>query len=215
MDSYTLLRWAISLGHTVKVLTFDYDQRHSVEIDYASNVCHRLGIEQKIVDITFLYDIASNSALTNGGPVPEGHYTDATMKQTVVPNRNMVLTSIAISHAINHQFDAVWLAQHSGDHDIYPDCRPAFVEAMDKAARLADWHPVRVEAPFLHRDKQAILELGESLGLRAKNYADTWTCYNPQHDLDSPRACGKCGSCTERLEAFDLMGWTDPLEYAA
>jgi len=210
MDSYTLLHDAVHQGHEVSALSFNYRQRHVVELENSVTVCEMLGVPHQLVDIEFLHELASNSALTHGMDVPEGHYTDASMRKTVVPNRNMVFTSIAIAHAVNLEMDEVWLGQHAGDHAVYPDCRPAFVALMDGVAQIANWHPVRVRAPYQDLDKTGILTRGQAIGLGPHHYADTWTCYQPQ----GYTACGKCGSCTERLEAFDAVGWADPLEYA-
>ena len=210
MDSYTLLQLAKYNGHTVTAMSFNYRQRHVVELERSVTVCEMMGVDHEIVDIEFLHHLATRSALTHGQDVPEGHYTDISMRDTVVPNRNMILTAIALSFAMNNNYDEVWLGQHAGDHEVYPDCRPAFVDAMDKAAQIADWWRVEVKAPFLWTDKLGILRCGSSMGLEAFHYADTWTCYQPQ---PGGKACGKCGSCTERLEAFVPMGWTDPLEY--
>lgn len=224
MDSFTLLHHAmdvVSDEEELSVLSFNYGQRHDVELEMTEHVCSEYGLEHQIVNIEFLQHIANTSALTGGQPVPEGHYTDESMKKTVVPNRNMILTSIAIAHAVNIEFDEVWLAQHSGDHAIYPDCRPAFVDLMDRSAQIANWHSVRVRAPFISMDKTKILRVGATLGLTAESYAKTWTCYQPQQAVTNPpqnsfalvMACGRCGSCTERLEAFAAVGWKDPLPY--
>lgn len=212
MDSFTLLHKAIADGHEVHAMSFNYMQRHKRELDYAARVCGDLGVPHTIVDISFLHTIGNMSALTHGQPVPKGHYTDLSMKQTVVPNRNAILTSIAVAYAVNHELDDVWLGQHSGDHAIYPDCRPEFVALMDRVGQIANWHPVRVAAPFIDMDKEGILKLGRDMGLQASDYINTWTCYDPQYD---GVACGQCGSCTERLEAFQAMRWIDPLDYAA
>jgi 7-cyano-7-deazaguanine synthase len=148
----------------------------------------------------------SGSALTDSLPMPEGHYAEDNMKLTVVPNRNMIMLSIAIAYAVSHRLDEVWYGAHAGDHTIYPDCRSDFVAAMDYAAQIANWHPVHVRAPFQELTKATILSIGYTLGL---DYADTWTCYQ-----GSVKACGRCGSCQERLEGFAQIGKTDPLEYA-
>lgn len=205
MDSYTLLHHALAGGGRVYALSFDYGQRHNRELDSARAVCERLGIEHRVVDITAVQQLLQGSALTDDISVPEGHYREATMKATVVPNRNMVLLSLAIGYAVSEEADSVWYGAHGGDHAIYPDCRPRFIEAMDHAASLANYHPVRVEAPYMSLSKGEILAEGLAMGL---NYAETWTCYNGRE-----RACGRCSACVERLEAFSENGVTDPLMY--
>jgi 7-cyano-7-deazaguanine synthase len=147
----------------------------------------------------------SGSSLTSDIDVPEGHYEEESMKATVVPNRNMILLSLATGYAVTVGAQAVWYGAHGGDHAIYPDCRPEFVEKMDAVCRIANYEPVAIEAPFMHMDKGQILAEGLKLGL---DYRHTWTCYNGRE-----RACGRCGSCVERLEAFAANGVRDPLEY--
>jgi len=207
MDSFTLLHRALRAGHRVHAISFDYGQRHVKELDCARAVCEQLDIPHRVVDITALREVMAGSSLTGSEPVPEGHYTDANMKSTVVPNRNMILLSLAVGHAVTVDAGAVWYGAHGGDHAIYPDCRPAFVAAMDAVCRIANYQPVGVEAPFLHLDKTAILAEGLEMGL---DYSRTWTCYNGR-----AQACGRCGSCVERLEAFAAHGLTDPLPYEA
>lgn len=205
MDSYTLLHRALSLGWGVEALSFNYGQRHARELDCARAVTEALGIPHEVVDISGIQSLLAGSALTDSEPVPDGHYEEASMKATVVPNRNMILLSLAIGHAVSRGAEAVWYGAHGGDHAIYPDCRPAFIEQMDRTARLANYEPVRVEAPFLQLDKGQILGEGLAMGL---DYAQTWTCYKGRE-----RACGLCGACTERLEAFAAHGVADPLPY--
>jgi len=205
MDSFTLLHRALEQGLKVHALSFDYGQRHVRELDCAREVCEALSIPHKVVDIRSLNAVMSGSALTSGLAVPEGHYEEDSMKATVVPNRNMILLSLATGYAVTVGADAVWFGAHGGDHAIYPDCRPEFVEKMDAVCRVANYRSVAVEAPFMGVDKSDILAEGLKLGL---NYAQSWTCYNGRE-----RACGRCGSCVERLEAFASNGVSDPLPY--
>ena len=130
LDSSTLLYKLINEGKEVKAISFNYGQRHSKELEYAAKTCAKLNIEHKIVDMIFLKELVSNSALTSDIAVPEGHYAGENMKQTVVPNRNMIMASIAIGWAVNEDFDEVALGVHAGDHAIYPDCRPEFIDAL-------------------------------------------------------------------------------------
>ena len=156
---------------------------------------------KKVVDIRSLGAVMSGSALTSEQAVPEEHYEEDRMKATVIPNRNMILLSLATGCAVTAEADAIWYGAHGGDHAIYPDCRPEFVEKMDAVCRIANYHPVAIEAPFMCSDKGGILAEGLSLGL-------VWTCCNGRE-----QACGRCGSCVERLEAFARQGVTDPLSY--
>ncbi|WP_375171320.1 7-cyano-7-deazaguanine synthase QueC [Marinobacter sp.] len=205
MDSYTLLHLARARGFKVHALSFNYGQRHVRELECAASVADSLGIPHKVIDIRAMNEVMSGSALTSGIEVPEGHYEEDSMKATVVPNRNMILLSLATGYAVTVGAGAVWYGAHGGDHAIYPDCRPEFVEKMDAVCRVANYEPIAIEAPFMALDKGEILAEGLKLGL---DYRHTWTCYNGR-----ARACGRCGSCVERLEAFAAQGVTDPLDY--
>ncbi len=205
MDSFTLMHLARARGHQVHALSFDYGQRHVRELECARDVCARAGIPHQVLDIRALSNVMAGSALTSEVAVPEGHYAEDSMKATVVPNRNMILLSLATGYAVTAGASAVWYGAHGGDHAIYPDCRPEFVEKMDAVCRVANYEPVAIEAPFMAMDKSDILAEGLKLNL---DYSQTWTCYNGRE-----RACGVCGSCVERQEAFAAHGLTDPLPY--
>jgi len=205
MDSFTVLHRAIKDGYEVYALSFDYGQRHAKELKYAANVCKNLNIPHKVVDITSINQLLAGSSLTDDIDIPEGHYEEDSMKSTVVPNRNMILLSLAIGYAVSLEAEAVYYGAHSGDHAIYPDCRPEFVEKMNEVSLLANYEPVRVHSPYLNVDKAAILADGLAMGL---DYSQTWTCYNGRE-----QACGKCGACDERLAAFAANQATDPLPY--
>lgn len=205
MDSFTVLHLARQQGYDVHAVSFNYGQRHSKELDYAKNVCANLGITHKIVDINSINQLLLGSSLTDAIDVPEGHYEEESMKQTVVPNRNMILLSLAAGYAVSIGAVAVYFGAHSGDHAIYPDCRTEFVEAMNAVCQIANYQAIEVRAPFLSNDKIEILKQGLALNL---DYSQTWTCYNGRE-----KACGKCGACQERLEAFSHNKCIDPLEY--
>lgn len=206
MDSFTLLCSLHDQGRLHSALSFDYGQRHSKELDYARAVCATLSIPHTVVDLSFMRPLFQGSALTDDAvPLPLGHYAEESMKLTVVPNRNMIMLSIAIAHAIAQKVTRVAYGAHAGDHAIYPDCREAFVESMRNTAALCDWHGIEIHVPYLHMDKADILRVGDKLRL---DYAHSWTCY-----AGGEKACGKCGSCRERLEAFEMIGRDDPLEY--
>jgi len=205
MDSTTLLYDLIDQGYEVSAVTFDYDQKHKKEILCAQKTCAKLGIPHKIVGLPVLNELAPSSLTRTDWNVPEGHYAEETMKQTVVPNRNMVFLSLAAAYAIGIGAGHLYYAAHAGDHAIYPDCRPVFVSAMATSLHLCDWNDLVLHAPYLWLSKGDIAKRGTGL---AVDYADTWSCYK-----GGDRACGKCGACTERLEAFREAGVADPLEY--
>lgn len=207
MDSYTVLHEAISKGKEVYALSFNYGQKHNKELIIAAQVCRELGVSHKVVDITAINSLMAGSSLTSDSneAIPEGDYEDANMKSTVVPNRNMVLISMAIAYAVSLEASQVFYGAHSGDHDIYPDCRPEFVEAMNAVSLIANYQAVEIIAPFLRSSKADILAAGINMKL---DYAKTWTCYNGRE-----KACGKCGSCLERLESFKGHGLVDPIPY--
>lgn len=205
MDSFTLLHRARTAGYEVHALSFNYGQRHVRELECAETVCNALGVPHKVVDMSPMASLMSGSALTDALDVPEGHYEEDSMKATVVPNRNMILLSLATGYAVSVNAQAVWYGAHGGDHAIYPDCRPEFVEKMDAVCRVANYEPVCIEAPYMKLDKGQILAEGLAMDL---DYSQTWTCYNGRD-----QACGRCGSCVERLEAFASHGLKDPLPY--
>ena len=205
MDSVTMLHDLYSQGHEIQVISFNYGQRHIKELKVAKENAEALGLKHTVVEMGFMSDLLSNSALTGDIDVPEGHYEDENMKLTVVPNRNMIMASIAIGYAVNLEYDTVALGVHSGDHAIYPDCRPKFIEILNEVARIANYQPIEVIAPYINMNKVNIVARGSEIGV---DYSKTWTCYK---GLD--KACGRCGSCQERLEAFILNELVDPLKY--
>lgn len=207
MDSFTVLNKAVFEGLEVYALTFDYGQKHVKEVDFARNVCSAMGITHKIIDITAINELISGSSLTSNIEVPEGHYADENMKSTVVPNRNMILLSLAVGYATSIKASKVYFGAHGGDHHVYPDCRPEFVKKMNDVCAIANYDFVEVVTPYLTSNKTEILRDGLKMNL---DYSLTWTCYNGRE-----KACGRCGSCVERLEAFEENQAKDPLAYEA
>ncbi len=203
MDSTTLLYKLLQEGKEVKAISFDYGQKHSRELELAMVTCAKLGIKHEIVTLGFMTKLMSNSALTGNTKVPEGHYEDESMKQTVVPNRNMIMASIAIGWAVNEEYDEVALGIHAGDHAIYPDCRPAFIAALSIIANVANYRSIAIYTPFLEIDKGDIVIIGKKLEV---DYSLTHTCYN-----GNEIPCGKCGACGERKFAFEKAEMDDPL----
>lgn len=210
LDSATLLYKIANDSYDVSALSFDYDQRHKKELIYAQKLCTDLKVNHKIVDIRSVNDLVQGSALTTEAvEVPEGHYSDASMKSTVVPNRNAIMLSLAYGYAVSIDAEIVAFAAHAGDHPIYPDCRPSFVAAFDAMEKIANdgfANPkLKLEAPFININKAEIVRIGSKLSVP---YEDTWSCYK-----GGKKHCGKCGTCVERKEAFKLAGVLDPTEY--
>ena len=206
LDSTVLVYDLLNEGADLKLLSIDYGQRHEKELKSSSEIAESLGLEHEILRLPMLNNLLGGSALTDPSiSLPEGHYAEDSMKATVVPNRNMILLSLAAGHAISLQFDTVAYAAHAGDHTIYPDCRPEFATAMDQALKLCDWNTVSLYRPFVQLSKHDLVRKGKELGVP---FEKTWSCYagNDKH-------CGKCGTCVERKEAFELVGLLDPTEY--
>lgn len=207
LDSTTLLYWLKKQQKiTVYALSFDYGQRHRKELEKASETCKVLGINHKVINISSINEFIQGSALTSKDiEVPTGHYESENMKLTVVPNRNAIMLSIAVGYAVSIGAGKVYTAVHAGDHFIYPDCRPEFIKAINEYTLIANFVPVKVEAPFLNIDKGDIVKIGRMLNV---DYSKSYTCYSGQE-----KSCGKCGSCVERILAMDKAGIKDTIEY--
>lgn len=211
MDSVALAYLLRDAGHDLTMLSFDYGQRHRRELEYADLAASRLGVPWDLVSLNTLTDLLKGSALTDPAvEVPDGHYAEQSMRSTVVPNRNMMMLAIAGAVAVAQGASSVATAVHAGDHFVYPDCRPAFVEAMTAALRLGNEgfavDGLEVLAPFSLSSKSEIVNIGHALGVP---WEMTWSCYRGE-----ALHCGTCGTCVERREAFELAGVTDPTEYA-
>lgn len=204
LDSITLL---YDKAETIALaISFDYGQNHSKkELPYAEYHCQKLGIPHITIPLTFMHQYFKSSLLEGAEAIPEGHYEEENMKSTVVPFRNGIMLAIATGIAESHELKRVYIANHGGDHTIYPDCRPEFIDAMDKATSAGTFVDVRVEAPYTNISKADIVRRGTALGI---DYAKTWSCYK-----GSEIHCGKCGTCVERKEAFADAGVDDPTEY--
>lgn len=204
MDSITLLydyRDAIALA-----VTFDYGSNHnSREIPFAQMHCERLGIRHIVIPLDFVHQYFSSSLLEGAEAIPDGHYADENMKSTVVPFRNGIMLSIAIGIAESNGLDKVLIANHGGDHAIYPDCRPEFISAIDAAAQAGTYVNVKVVAPYTNITKTDIARRGVALGI---DYSETWSCYK-----GGVVHCGTCGTCVERKEALRDAGIVDRTEY--
>jgi len=203
MDSVTLLyemRNRIGLA-----ISFDYGSNHNhKEIPLAKEHCEKLGIPHIVIDMRFLGKYLKSALLEGDDAIPEGDYDRDNMSATVVPFRNGIMLAVAAGLAESYELDAVMLANHSGDHAIYPDCRPEFVEGMDKAIQAGTYEGIRVVSPYCNITKRDIALRGKALGL---DYSLTYSCYK-----GGEKHCGKCGTCVERKEALEGF---DPTEYEA
>lgn len=204
MDSITLLydhKDEIALG-----ISFDYGSNHNArEIPFAKMHCERLGIKHITINLDFMHQYFKSSLLDGAEAIPEGHYADDNMKSTVVPFRNGIMLAIAIGIAESNNLDQVFIANHGGDHTIYPDCRPEFINAIDAAATAGTYNDVKVIAPYTKITKSDIARIGKRLGI---DYAETWSCYKGEEVH-----CGKCGTCVERKEALAEAGIEDKTIY--
>lgn len=208
LDSTVLLTDARRQGKAT-ALSFDYGQRHVKELDHARRIAATLGVPHHVIDLRHVGTLLTGSALTDDTvAVPDGHYAEATMAATVVPNRNAILLSVAAGYAVAHGEHEVWFAAHTGDHFVYPDCRPVFVDVLDSALRLGnDPAELHVHAPYAGLTKADIVALGADLGAPLEL---SWSCYRGD-DLH----CGTCGTCVERREAFTVADVSDPTTYGA
>lgn len=204
LDSATALYELRQEHEVLEALTFDYGQRHRREIESAQKICKMLQLPHRIIDISHLNELLQGSSLTSGDiETPHGHYEEETMKQTVVPNRNAIFINLAAGYAISQKIYGLGLGVHAGDHYIYPDCRPQFIESQQETLSLANECEFHLLTPFLHQPKKEIVAKGHEL---AVPFALTWTCYE-----GGEKPCEKCGSCVERAEAFEENGILDPL----
>ena len=208
LDSVSLAH-KVAAGHQLAgLLSFDYGQRHLKELDSAAACAVRLNVPHKIVDLTAVGAALGGSALTDDVDVPDGHYAEETMKVTIVPNRNAIMLAVAFGMAAAQKLEAVAAAVHGGDHFIYPDCRPDFIAAFQKMQNhaLDGVADIRLYTPYVSISKAGIVEDGARHGTP---FAETWSCYK-----GGARHCGRCGTCVERREAFEIAGIEDPTEYA-
>ena len=206
MDSVVLLYSLKKEGLDVHAVTVDYGQRHVKEIDAARLITLDLRVPHYVIDLSRNDGMFKGSSQTDGEvEVPHGHYTEESMKKTVVPNRNMIMLSMALGYAISIGAEKVYYGAHAGDYAIYPDCRPQFVDALNRAAKICHFYPLEIIAPFDLWTKAQICEEGGNMNVP---FGRTWSCYEGQE-----LHCGKCGTCVERKEAFNLSGVFDPTEY--
>ncbi len=204
MDSITLLydkKDEIAMG-----ISFNYGSNHNAkEIPFAKLHCERLGIKHITIDLDFMHQYFKSSLLEGAENIPEGHYASDNMKSTVVPFRNGIMLSIAIGIAESNHLKKVLIANHGGDHTIYPDCRDSFIKAMNQASIKGTFVNIEISAPYTHISKGDIAAIGKKLHL---DYTETWSCYkgNEHH-------CGVCGTCIERKEALNEAQIEDKTVY--
>ena len=228
MDSTSLLMHLLANGDSVTAISFEYGQKHSLELERAKlNIaylkeCH-YEVNHIIIDLTSAMSSFHSALITEDYSMPEGHYEEEQMKQTVVPNRNAIFSSILYGHALSlvekrgGSNVRVCLGVHSGDHAIYPDCRPEFYNSLMESFRVGNWNSEKVELylPYLEGDKYSILKDAENsistLDLEFDIiFRNTNTSYNP---TDEGKASGKSGADIERILAFHKLGVADPVEY--
>ena len=230
LDSTCLLLKLLSEGYEVRAYAFNYGQKHSIELKkLRKNITFlkkkKLPVNLQVLNLKSVFSDSNSSLKKGNSEIPEGHYESENMKSTVVENRNIIFSSIIYGKALswaNATNSNVVITQgiHAGDHTIYPDCTPESRQAAEHLYKISNWGSENVDfiAPFETLTKGEVLKEGlnamEKMGFYKKGInkilANTHTCYNPD---DKGRSCGKCGSCTERLEAFEFCGMTDPAEY--
>lgn len=207
LDSVTLAHKVAAERELTGLVSFDYGQRHKKELAFAKACADRLGVPHAVIDISSYGRMLTGSALTDDVDVPDGHYAEETMKITVVPNRNAIMLTMAYGLAVSMGAESVAAAFHGGDHFIYPDCRPGFVKAFDamQAHALEGVAEIKLYTPYINISKADITAEGAQIGVP---FAETWSCYK-----GGEIHCGRCGTCVERREAFDLSGVEDPTVY--
>jgi 7-cyano-7-deazaguanine synthase len=206
MDSVTALHWARAHHVVAAALSFDYGAKHNHrEIPFAAAHARQLGIPHQVIPLDFIGQLFASDLLKSGGAIPEGHYADDNMKRTVVPFRNGIMLAAAGGFAESAGAEGLVIAAHGGDHAIYPDCREDFMRALGEALRLGTYAGIQLLRPFIAMDKTAIAAEGARLGV---DFAQTWSCY-----VGGEHHCGRCGTCVERREAFQLAGLADPTRY--
>jgi len=204
MDSVTLLYH--KKNEIALAITFDYGSNHNKrEAECAKYHCEQLGIEHIIIPLDFMHQYFKSSLLDGADAIPEGHYADENMRSTVVPFRNGIMLSIACGIAESRGLKYVLIANHAGDHSIYPDCRATFISSMSDAMAYGTYQNVKVSAPYTTISKSDIAVIGKGLGV---DYTKTYSCYK-----GGEKHCGKCGTCVERKEAMKDAGIIDKTEY--
>ena len=205
MDSVTLLHFRKE--EIALAVSFDYGSNHNQrEIECAKWQCDQLGIEHLVIPLGFMGKYFKSSLLSGASEIPKGDYNSENMKSTVVPFRNGIMLSVACGLAESRGLKHVMMANHGGDHAIYPDCRPEFTKAMNESMKAGTYDGITLEDPFTYYTKAQIASLGNKLGI---DYSHTYSCYCGEENH-----CGECGTCRERKQAFEEAGIEDPTKYA-
>ncbi len=206
MDSVAAFYEVLGQHQVTACVSFDYGAKHNArEIPFAKLHAERNGIFHQVIPLDFINRLFKSDLLQSGGLIPEGHYAEESMKQTVVPFRNGIMLAIAAGYAESLGAEALVIAAHSGDHAIYPDCREPFMQAMAAAMSAGTYANIQLLRPFIAIDKSGIARRGIELGI---DFAETWSCYKGREIH-----CGVCGTCVERREAFHLAALVDPTRY--
>jgi 7-cyano-7-deazaguanine synthase len=206
MDSVAAFYEVLGTHEVAACLSFDYGAKHNArEIPFAKLHADRAGVLHQVIPLDFMNRLFKSDLLQSGGDIPEGHYAEESMKQTVVPFRNGIMLAIATGYAESIGAGGLVIAAHSGDHAIYPDCREPFMQAMATAMGEGTYAKIQLLRPFIAMDKTAIARRGAELGI---DFSETWSCYK-----GGEIHCGTCGTCVERREAFILAGLPDPTRY--
>lgn len=197
MDSVTLLH--DRKNQIALAVTFDYGSNHNArEIECARRQCELLDIPHIVIPLAFMGQYFKSSLLSGADEIPEGNYDDDNMKSTVVPFRNGIMLAVACGLAESNDLKHVLIANHGGDHAIYPDCRPGFINAMDQAMKEGTYVGIDIVAPYTSISKSEIAKIGARLGV---DYSLTYSCYK-----GGEHHCGRCGTCMERAEALHDAG---------
>lgn len=206
MDSVAAFYEVLGRHEVAACLSFDYGAKHNArEIPFAKLHAGRHGVLHQVIPLDFIKRLFKSDLLESGGAIPDGHYAEESMKQTVVPFRNGIMLAIATGYAESIGAEGLVIAAHSGDHAIYPDCREPFMQAMASAMGEGTYAKIQLLRPFIATDKTGIARRGAELGI---DFSETWSCYK-----GGEIHCGVCGTCVERREAFILAGLPDPTRY--
>jgi 7-cyano-7-deazaguanine synthase len=206
MDSVVAFYDGLGQHEVMACLSFDYGAKHNArEIPFAKLHAERSGVLHQVISLDFMNRLFKSDLLKSGAAIPDGHYAEASMKQTVVPFRNGIMLAIAAGYAESIGAEGLVIAAHSGDHAIYPDCREPFMQAMAAAIGEGTYAEIQLLRPFIAMDKTGIARRGAALGV---DFSETWSCYK-----GGEIHCGVCGTCVERREAFILAGLPDPTGY--
>lgn len=206
MDSATVLAECHLNGRDIQAVGFFYNSKHNQWENIAAvKVAKHYNVPFSMIDISGVMRYFKSDLLLSGNDIPEGHYEEESMKRTIVPARNIIFASILAGLAVSEKAEEIWLGVHAGDHHIYPDCRPAFIGAMNRAIQLGTDTSIQLKTPFIAENKIGILQFGLQYDVP---YHLTRTCYSA-----GEIACGRCGSCQERLAAWQAVNRNDPIPY--